>query len=168
MQGKDDECRPFGSGAWILIHDETPGKPPPSFHLSWNMFSTWDQKHLHFNDMFYRLTQHLTEAMRYHRKHVTAHNSLLFHFRRRCIKNSDFVLYHRFPTPRRPPALICYSVCNPRWSTPHRFWYYVKRYYDKLTFVFSVWLTSMRLLISWLSLFCNASLVLFISLLNVT
>ena len=56
MLGKDDECRPFGSGAWILIHDEPPGKPPPGFHLSWNMFFTWDQKHLHFIEMFYRLT----------------------------------------------------------------------------------------------------------------
>lgn len=154
MLGKDDECRPFGSGAWILIHDETPGKPPPGFHLSWNMFFTWDQKHLHFNEMFYRLTH----------KHIPY-----------CFISEDAVSKTRtscfitgFWTPRRSPAFICYSVCNPWWSTPHRFCYYVKRYYDKLTFVFSVWLTSMRLLISWLSLFCNASLVLFISLLKVT
>ena len=38
MKSEANKWRPFGTGGWILIPNQTPDKTPLGFHLRWNMF----------------------------------------------------------------------------------------------------------------------------------
>ena len=86
----------------------------------------WDEtrflpeiKHLHFNEMFYWLTQLIWKQCNYipEKTCMSLHNFLLFHLIRH-VKNSGFALYNGFQTAweRRkhinlwPSGFICFSV----------------------------------------------------------
>ena len=85
----------------------------------------WDEthflpeiKHLHFNEMFYWLTQLIWKQCNYiPEKNMSLHNFLLFHLIRH-VKNSGFALYNGFQTARErwkhinlwPWGFICFSV----------------------------------------------------------